>query len=468
MLTVHYKNLQGLDTESTPVTAPQLAFLRLVNYHLNRERGALVKRGGTKRYNMLGDTWGIGGFPQPTASLKVPIKDIIIRHRYYQNASAIERLNLDTGEFEEYDLGASTSFSIAAVSDIFPANDIAVILGGRPAMIRDAENGPVARLGGPYPASAPSLTTQAGSLTATNYTYVYTFYDPTTGWESSPSAVSATVSPTSEDVVCTMATECDKEGVTKKRLYRTIDNGELPHRLIDADIDLATATYTDDTADGDLSLTAAPSSLDHDPPPDTVFVGAFHQNRLWLVSGNEVWYSLPDDGTGVPVQYFSPNRVERFRTQVTALGRSPSGGLFVFSPPGFGISEIRGRTDSEFYVVEAYRKEGCHFHQSVAHGGRDDNLITFWGANGPTFIGPDGLHSKDAAKVWNLIRGAMTEGYNQAAFAWTCYDQGNHQFLFGLALQSIGESMWQIRDTGITVAWRDRVTGQRIRWEPRS
>jgi len=467
METAHYKDLQGLDTLVTPIAAPQITFLSLINYHVNRELGTLIKRDGSNAWNVFGDIWGIGGFAEPNPSLKVPVLETIVRHRRVSSESVIEKLNWTSNEWEAIAQGAHVSFNIEAIADIMQANDSLIILASRPAMITDISTGSVLRLGGPSPTEAPTVAPQgSGSITGTNYTYVYTFYDSTTGWESSPSTISATISPDGEDVVVSgLETSVAKEGVDKKRIYRTITAGELPHRFV-TEIPLATTSYTDSTADADLGLETAPLSGDHDPPPEPCYVGAFHQSRMWLAKGNEVWYSLPDDGTGNPLQYFSSDRVERFPTQVTGLTRNRLGGLYVFSPPGFGINEIQGRTDTEFFVREAFPFEGTHFHKSIAVGGRNDDTVAFWGVNGPTFITPNGINSKDSEKIRNIIRDPMIAEYNQGSFLFCQWDRANTQFIFGLALQSTGDTLWREVGTSISVQWKNISTGQTIPWEP--
>ena len=466
-----YSKFVGLDYSLDTFDVNQLAMLRSDNYIYNQVLHAFLKRGGSESWTASGDIWGIGGYPKEGTTLKTPVHTIPIRHRRDGATSYIEKLNWTTRLWEIVTQGASTSFDIGAVGLSARIADTWLLCAGRPAMIRDIDSGDIERLGGPAPTAAPSVAASvgAGPLTGT-YGYYYTFYDSVTGWESSPSPLSSLVTLTAKDGELTsLETSAAKEGVDKKRIYRTITTGEQPHLLVDT-IALATASYTDSTTDDNLGL--ASDNYDgingvlrdnHQPPPSSdCYICAAHENRFWIAQGKNLYYSEAYDGSSYKLEQFSEDRKFSFPAIITGLAPRRTGGMLVFQPPGFGIHEIQGRSETEFQTVTPFPSEGSSFHTSVSW---NNEFVTYWGASGPKLITPGGIVRDYDDQIKPFLRQILTEEFGSNVFIWSVWHEGSRQFLYGLTASSASAVIWQDTDSGAQVGWEDADTGAAIDWE---
>ena len=461
-----FDELQGIDVVNTSIAAPQVSFRELLNYYVNRdgEHGALVKRGGSNTYSVTGDLWGIKGYKLDTGTAAQPPRDVPIRHRRNASTSYIEKLTLSTDAWANITLGAQTSFSIGDIMQTAQIKDLMCICAGKPAQLSDITSGSVERLGGEAP-SAPSVATGAAGVLTGTYSYVITFKDETSGWESSPSAVTSNVSPSAQQVAMTsIPTTAQRENVSHVYIYRTISTNEAPYRYA-GKVTLGTATYNDNIADASLGE-AAPVAEDHDPPPTEAYVVAAFKQRFWIAAGNEIYYSQPDDGTGVPLEYFSPNRVVRVDNKVTALMPNAQGGLYIFSAPGFGIKEILGRftDENDFEVVDAFPGEGTYFGSSVAIGGKNNELIAYWGGSGPTFIANKNINTQSAEQVSKKYEDAVIGEYDGNIFAWTVWDALRGHFIMSICSLGSTIGQWVNSVSGSDSDWEDSVAVTDVEW----
>jgi hypothetical protein len=269
-----------------------------------------------------------------------------------------------------------------------------------------------------------------------------------------------------------LETVCAKEGVNKKRIYRTTNSGEQPFLYRD-EITLATTTYQDEANDLVLGE-AGPEYGDHDPPPTTSYICLIHLGRCWLAYRNKLYYSLPDDGTGTPLEYFSDDRCLVLPQIITGLSTNRQGTLFVFCPPGYGIWEVTGRliVEDDIDLVEAFPVIGTFFHTSIRHGGKNADLICFWGPRGPRFVTPQGIEPQGVDAYDEFLRDIITDDYSGAPFVWAEWEPVSGLFLFGLTLSSTipggggDESLlWLDSDTGTAVSWMQSGTGVTTSWE---
>lgn len=464
MAKMHYKDLKGIDRRNTSQSAEQISFRVLDNYFVKREKRALKKRGGSTAYSHTGDIWGLAGYALNTGTERQPTRDVPIRHRRLGAVSYIEKLDLSTDTWGAISQGPNTLFDTGDVMAVAQLKNLLCICAGRPAKITDISAGSVTRLGGSAPTTASVATGAAGVLSGT-YRYIITFKDETTGWESSPSDASAEVSPSSEQVdLSSIPTTADRDGVSHVYIYRTIDTNEAPFRYVNK-VTLGTSTFTDNVADASLGE-AAPDSSDHDPPPTESYVVAAYKNRLWIASDNELHYSQADDGTGVPLEYFSPNRVIRVANKITASMPNPKGGMYIFSPPGFGIQEVVGRftDDQDFEVIDAYPTEGTYFHPSVKSGGKNNDLIAYWGASGPRFITPSGISGIGAEQVNDIYESAIINEYGSNIFAWTVWDALRGMFHMSIVAMDETDGDWVNNSSGAPSGWINSVTSTEVSW----
>ena len=457
-----YSPFTGLNHAVDGLDANPLTFLKLENVITNLRLGRGVKRGGTSHWATTGNVWGIGAYAKETASSKLPIYDVLVRHRRDGSTSYIETLNWSTDTWGALTQGAliSGNLGIGDIASFAQPSDLLCICAGMPAKLV-SDTGNVNRLGGDAPTTAITLSSSGTGLTGT-FGYVYTWYDSTTGWESSPSpAAERTITNDQMDLsgIPINGATVSREGIDKKRIYRTIYTGEPPYKFL-AEIDIATTTYTDTTVDDDLGE-IAPEAGDHDPPPNPAYLVASHESRLWIASGKQLYYSLPYDGSNYNLEYFSDERVFNFPARITGLAPTRNSGLQVFCPLGFNIFEIEGRSEDEFSIRTSWPALGTQYHTSVCV---HDDYIAFWGALGPTVISPDGQVREFGIGIENLLRDALHAEYNTSAFAWTVWSDDKKQFIFGFSATDSSGAGWVETDTGIVVPWIVADTGATVDW----
>lgn len=457
---VQFFKLTGVATGVDQVAAPQVCFLKCDNFVISRPQNALRKRGGSAEWSHTGDIWGISGYAKVNTSPRIPVQVVPVRHRRLGGTSYIEKLNWQTSTWDTITQGANTVFDVGDVASFAQVDDTLVICARKPAQIRDIASGNVNSLGGSAPSVAATVGAGgAGALTG-SYRYVYTFYDSTTGWESSPSPISSTFSASSQQIsVSGLATSSDREGVDKKRIYRTIATGEEPF-FRQSEITLASASLTDNVADSALG-TEAPESGDHDAPPNNSYVCAAHLGRIWIASGNVLYYSKEYDGSLNELEYFSTDRTIYFSHNITGLASTRSGGLMVFQPPGYGIYEVTGRSETTFQLLPIFPEEGTNFHASVAV---HDDMVAYWGGDGPKVISPSGVVQGFDENIRNQLRTTLTDEYDTDIFCWTVWHPGERAFLFGLSATDTTGPAWIESGTSLAATWIDSTTGVAVDW----
>lgn len=471
-----YTTFGGISYAIQEIDSNPFTFLQCDNVVVNQRLGSGIKRGGTSHYAVTGDIWGIGAYAKETTSTKLPVYDVPIRHRRDGSTSYIETLDWSADTWGALTQGSvlTGNLGIGDICSFAQPSDLLCVCAGMPAKLTSS-TGNVNKLGGAAPSSAPTLGSSGTGITGT-YAYCYTFYDSTTGWESSPSAIASVTVSNKQVDISALSTTTTREGVDKKNIYRSIATGEgatVPASdgvtggtayFYIGQVALATTTYTDTAADSTLDLTnLSPLDGDHDPPPNPSYIVASHEGRLWIAYGKQLWFSHPYDGSNYNLEYFSYDRVFNFSSPITGLCSTNNAGLQVFLSPGFGIYTIEGRTESEFSSRISYPGLGTNYHASVcAH----DENIAFWGPLGPTMITPNvGSEVHELGlPIENLIRTALLEEYNTSAFAWTVWSTNMKQFIFGWSATDSTGTAWVEADTSLVVPWMVTDTGAAVDW----
>lgn len=450
-----YRGFSGIDRTEGPIVGPQISLLRSKNFIMPDERGVLRKRGGTTKATLLGDCWGIGGYQADPTSVGIP--GVVYFIAYHNNGgTAYVSKSIAGASWSALSLGAYTSFGTAPMSFAQIANLFA-IFGGRPAKITDISSGGVSRLGGGGPTAAPTVaaSTGAGSLTG-EYSWKYTFYDSTSGWESSPSPANTTLSLSAKNgEISGMSTTVDREGIDKKRIYRTQLTGEAPWYHV-ADVTLATTTYTDSTSDASLGA-VAPTEGDHDAPPSSTYIGESHEKRFWIADGTSLYYSKIYDGSLYNLEYFSADRKLVFNQQITAVKSAPRlGGLLVFKAPGYGIDLVRGRSSEDFEIVEYYPSRGTYHQQSVVV---QDDMLFFFDKTRPILLKNGQISPTFSDKVYPIISELCKDIPSDVPYVWALWDNLREQFLLGISSISASSVQWQDATSwGVGVSWKDSFT----------
>lgn len=458
----YYSGFLGIKRGQPSQDNPQVSFLLLENYIVNRIRGGIMKRPGSKTYATTGDVLGMGEYSKDQTSLLQPNISYIVRHRRNGGTSFFEYYNSGTDLFTSITLGANTSFGASGITSFAQCNTLMAICGGRPAKLTDPTSATIQRLGGPAPTTAPTWGSSLTGLTGTTSGY-YTFYDSTTGWESSPSPITASLTISNKQIDWSaLETTCAREGVDKKRLYRTqlAADGSGPYYRV-AEIALATTTYSDTIADASLGA-QGPDVGDHDPPPSTSYMCLEYENRIWVASGNELWYSKAFDGNNYQLEYFSSARVFRFPSRIMALAYSADfGRMLVFCPPGRGIHYISGRTESSFEQGLFKKAEGTHYPQSVCI---HEESCAYWGTNGPSIINPSGAVKTFGDDIKESYRTLATKEYNSSIYVFALWHPVYEQFLWFISATDTASASWENFNLHTDVQWENVADGSVVEW----
>jgi hypothetical protein len=462
-----FSKFMGIKRDVISPDAPQVAFLDLRNFIFNRIKGGLMKRGGSNVWATTGDSLGMGAYIDQGSPYRVPGVVYVIRHRRNGATSFIEYLNWATNTWTAITLGASTSFGVNGIGHFAQIGDLMAICAGRPAKLTDPIAGTVSRLGGPAPTAAPTWGNSGTGLTGTAYGF-YTFYDSTTGWESSQSPIVGPLTIANKQIDWSaLETTCAREGVDKKRLYRTqmAASGEPPYYRV-TEIALATTTYADLIADASLGAQYNPDAVDvfddHNPPPTDSYLCIEYEGHIFIASGNSLYYSKKFDGNYYQLEYFSDARRFDFPQRITGLAYSPDfGRLLVFTPPGYGIHQISGRSESTFEQGLFKGGEGTNFPESVAV---HENRVAYWGRNQMTILTPGGVEVEFAENVKEILRPIIARDYNSNVFIFTLWHPVLKQFLSFVSLTDTSLTLWANVNSGFSVDWGDVSNGSIVRW----
>lgn len=335
------------------------------------------------------------------------------------------------------------------------------VFAGTPAMITDIDIGELQRLGGPAPTVAPTIAASAGAGALTGDFYcAYTFYDSTSGWESSLSPFSTLLTIAAKDIEWSaLPTTYSKSGVDSLRLYRTESSGEQVFYRVTTML-LGSSTYTD-------SVTLLGSISDdigaHDPPPTGAYLGEDYANRFWTTDGNNgLHFSKAFDGDANNLQYWPDTNVIFFEQKITALRKSERlGGLLVFKPPGYGIDLIRGSSEDTFELVPLYSELGTNYDSSVTVYGDD---VVFWGDGRPILIRNGNVIAYYSKPLEDKLNQLALNDYNAGSFVWSFYHSQFQQVFWGVSALSDSGSAWEELGSGLFAAWEVKDDGTPAGW----
>jgi hypothetical protein len=459
-----FPGFTGVDESVADMISPPTNLLYSENFVLSSKRGTIKKRPGSKHYAVTGDVWGIGGYAKPTSNLKIPIGQIPVRHVRDGSTSTISKFDWEDETWSDISYGSDASSSdlgIGAVSRFIQIGTKMAILSGTPVMIDDISTGTILKLGGAVPTTAPTLAESAGAGDLTGlYSCYYVFFNPTTGWESSPSPIaSITVAANKKINWSALPSTYAKVGVTKKRLYRTEVGGGSQFFFV-AEIDLATTTYEDDIANlGALG----PEIGENDPPPTSCYLGESYANRFFLASGDTLYFSKEFDGSYARLEQFPDINFISLGTNITGLRYNERlGGLLIFKPPGFGIDLLRGTSLNQFEIVPLFSDLGTSFDSSISSRG---DSVVFWGASGPVLLKDGRFFSDFGNGLRERLRPYIRQDYNADVFVWSMWHEDTRQFIFSFSGLNTDVTGWVEFDTSLPVSWVDFTTNAEVNWE---
>lgn len=189
----------------------------------------------------------------------------------------------------------------------------------------------VTNLGIVAPVTAPTLSFVSGSLSPlSGYTYGYCYRNSTDGTLSSMSPASASTGPLTSKNIDLSGDRCTDPQCDKIQIYRTLDGGSEFNFLAEiANPVSGTWSFTDSTADSGLNTDIiAPVAGVNDPPPTGASLIVWHAGRLWVASGNVVYFSAGPDctnGNGTEAWPIGNN----FAVPGDILGMAPANGALI-------------------------------------------------------------------------------------------------------------------------------------------
>ena len=267
------------------------------------------------------------------------------------------------------------------------------------------------------PAAQPTTVLAAGTLNCfASFCYVYTYFNSTTGHESSPSPVSTCSGVFTAKTVQVGVIASPDSQVDQIRIYRTTDGGSNNpinmQEIFGSPFANATTSYGDQTLDANLGLRAAPAFLLNDPPvPSKLTSGtSYSQGRIWTFQDNVTYYSgFEEIANGVPEECF-PSGLDgnfyRWSNQVNAHAALPDG-IAVLTPEK--VFKVEGDSLDTFRRYTLLEKRGTRSRTAIAVLGSSvawlDTSNTFWVSDMGEVglpIRPD-LQNIDPARCWVAI-----------------------------------------------------------------
>lgn len=290
------------------------------------------------------------------------------------------------------------------------------------------------------PASAPTLSFGAGSLTSTvGWLYAYVYKNSTTGHISSLSAASASTGViTAQNVTVTGARSTDPQ-VDKVDIYRTFDGGSTYFFLAEvANPGGGTWTYVDSSLDATLNTGLIGPQSTNTPPPAGLINTCFHMGRVWGSVNNLVYFSGGAEIlNGVPFECWPAAFFFTFPGQVTRLIPNQLG-LIVLTKDDAYI--IRGYSITTFYSQLFQTKLGVAAWDNVAVDG--DNVFMFTNDRTLLQVSSNGINEigftiGDKLQAFNPVNTKVVlHRENSSDNAIFIYDGGTQWYRFDLGTRS--------------------------------
>lgn len=251
------------------------------------------------------------------------------------------------------------------------------------------------------PDAAPSPSVGAAGNPNGTYSYYVTFYDSVRDVEGNPSAKSASVSPSSQQVTVSFSpitNEGTNTRVDKIRVYRNLDGGSVYHRI--ATVDSTDASYVDDFADTDIINNAPMTFTNVALSADTFgFVTSFRDRVFPMGPYNQiggtdyddmVWWSKTGQLDSFPVWHSLI--VERGRNGIIRWGGGHGDNFYVFKDNA--IYQWRWDTDPHAIYGDGFGRTVNWFRGTL---------------NGKTVVNDNGnLYSMDANGIFLFAGGPNT------------------------------------------------------------
>jgi hypothetical protein len=445
---------KGADENTADPDTQGVGFRLLKNCAVDRRIGALLPRRGSLTETLttgLGVPLGMGEHLAEASTSLIPVTRSLL-----VNFGGSAFWKFQTGAWSSVTVDGNTSFDSAKANTFDQIGENLYIAGGRPAVWKGGSND-VDRVGIPAPTTAPTLGSSLTGLTGT-FKYVYTFRDSTTGLESDRSP-EAEITVTDDQIdISALETVVAASGVDEKRIYRTQNGGVL--FFLVGTVPIATTTFTDTVDDVDLGI-PAPASGDNALPPDSSFIVATFNQRVWWVDADDpyvIHFSKPYIGNNNDTQYFPTTNFLVADEPVTALHVTPNR-MLVFHPRN--ISFISGFSTSDFVFAPLRQGIGTLFSTGVATNGDEVVIVSEQG-----IVAQSGKGMRHISRPLEpTITELLGNEYNSSLYASVTWSPSLRQFLFLISAESTSGAPWITVGTGALADWGDATTGTTEEWE---
>ncbi len=313
----------GCQNSAEPDAIPPNAYIRARNTALTsigKDSAAVRKRKGMTTLNTTAITGGaaivgIYEFRKRSGSTFTHY------HLVVSDNGRFSLIDPDTGTITTISASTFTSSSSQEYLPSFAtANNLCFIVNGVDQKKYDGTN--VYGIGIAAPASAPTLA-DSGVAGSPNGTYEarVTYYNSTTGQESSAGPTSSTVTVASKKINFTSIPTSSDAQVDTRRLYIRNTGTQANFYLAGTVSDNVTTTFQYNGLDAALTE-IGPDVDENDQPPAGVKFSCFHKSRLFLADTENLYYSKID-----MVESFDP---EAFETPNPSDGQAITGLISIF------------------------------------------------------------------------------------------------------------------------------------------
>lgn len=290
----------------------------------------------------------------------------------------------------------------------------------------------------------PSVALTTGSLTASvGYEYVFCYGNSVTGGLSSPTPASSSIKPTSQGIQVSLTKSLDPQ-VNQIHVFRTTDSagpgviGGTFFEIPTSPYANATANIVDNAVDTSLNISSiAPTPGFNDPPPPANGFVYSPSGRIYMKTGNYVWFTgLEEITNGVPEECVPSGVAGNFWKQdqtvegigLAGTGQNSTVGIFC----GGRLYGITGTTLDTFQRFTVSNRRGTRQEATVTElGGMCawlDSSNQIWATDGSSLqelsipIRPD-LTSVDPENC------SMTF-HTAGRFHWLVFSTGSELFVY--------------------------------------
>lgn len=447
----------GQNTSDGDIISRNVNFYILRNCLSDKRTGVVQKRPGSTAIT-IGASYGA---PLGITSRMTESSDdlIPVDNEVFVNWAGANFSSWDGATLTALTKDSNTSFSTTKPNSFSQIGGTLFIAGGRPAKWAAVPGDRVERVGCPAPAAGITTALSGTGITATagGYRYMYTYYNSTTGLESDWSPVSAATGNFANKTVdlTIPSTAASAYGMDQKRIYRTFDGGSLYYLL--TTIVVATTTYADTTTDATLSANSLATPLgDNGIPPDSSYITAAFNGRIFWAIGHELYFSKIYDGTVNSLEYYPEENVIRSDAPITGL-HVTTGRLLIFHPRN--IEQLTGYDESDFSFAPFMVGTGTLFNNSIASNGRE---LIFFSEEGWEDIG-GGTRKRISWPIQNELDEFAGFTYNSDLYINAVWNPALKQFIILHSAISSDSAPW-VNDAGLFAEWEDD-GGALAEWE---